>query len=157
MVKIFLSLVAIASLGGIFTIASGSAVPGNILYPFKIGVCESIGQLVALGDGAKGTFSLELARQRLIELQILEQNSTATPARRDYLLNEFDSESQKIQDVITVLQVEEKFDEAKVLIAEFQTLLKQQLAVFTALGSPTVPHLQATLTTITALTLMPGT
>lgn len=153
MTKIFLSLIAIASLGGIFALASGSAVPGSILYPFKVGVCESIGRIIALDDTSKGNFSLEIARQRLIELQILEQNGTATPDKRTYLLNAFDSETKHIQDQVTVLQVEEKYQEAKVLAMTYQNLLSQQIAVFSALGSPAVPHLQAALTDAQNLTL----
>lgn len=153
MTKIFLSLIAIAALGGVFTLASGSAVPGSVLYPFKVGVCESVGRIIAVDDASKGNFSLEIARQRLIELQILEQNGTATAERQEYLLNAFDSETKRIEDQITVLQVEEKFEEAKVLAISYQNLLGKQLAVFNALGSPAVPHLQVALADAQKLTL----
>ncbi|HVY72446.1 MAG TPA: DUF5667 domain-containing protein [Candidatus Paceibacterota bacterium] len=153
MTKIFLSLIAIGALGGIFTLASGSAVPGSVLYPFKIGVCESIGRIVAVDETSKASFSLEIIRQRLLELQILEQNGTATPDRQEYLLSAFDTEVKRVQDEITVLQVEEKFDEAKALAVSYQNILSKQIAVFNALGSPAVPHLQAALNDAQALTL----
>jgi hypothetical protein len=154
MVKIFLSLIAIASLGGLFTVASSSAVPGNVLYPFKISVCESIGKLFSISDTSRGDFALSVAQQRLLELQIVTQDKTVTPQVQADLLAGFDKETDTVKDAIIVLQAEEKFTEASALAAKYAAMMSQQIAVFTALKSPFVDHLQTSLETVGAMVML---
>ena len=92
-----LALVAIlvVALGGATTYAAEGTLPGDTLYPLKVGVIEPARGLLAISTEAKTEWNISLAETRLEEAEQLREQNRLTPAddaqiqaRFDYSLSE---------------------------------------------------------------------
>ncbi len=83
------ALLAVAS-GGV--VASGSALPGDALYPVKR-VAESAGLAMTFDDASRARRQLEIAATRLSEVEQLASNTQAAPAPEVFTsaMNDFDT------------------------------------------------------------------
>ncbi len=64
-------------LGGSLTYASGTALPGNILYPVKVHVREPVARTLAVKPEAKIAFDKERVKTRISELKTLQTKEDA--------------------------------------------------------------------------------
>lgn len=64
-------------LGGSLTYASGTALPGNILYPVKVHVRETVARALAVKPEAKIAFDQERVKTRISELKTLQGQDNA--------------------------------------------------------------------------------
>lgn len=150
MAKIILSLLLIASLAGIITSVSSTALPGNMLYPFKVNVTEKVGALLAFTDIEKAEFSEDIAETRLGELRAMLQNGTLTSTAEVKLVNAFDIETTEVAARVHTLAAKGDLGDALHIAQSFQTSVASIVAQLPGNSSITT-HLQATLSSISAL------
>ncbi len=145
MARITISLVLIAAIAGMVANNASAAVPGQMLYPFKTNVNESLGRLFSVTDASKARFAADLAHQRLLELQTLTENGSLTPDTKKELMDSFDTEVKDMTDAVNFMQTEYAYGSALDIVTQFQKTLSDHIAILTALHSDTLPHLQQTL------------
>jgi hypothetical protein len=73
------ALAVMVIVGGGTAFASEGALPGDTLYPFKIGFVEPIAGAFQVGDEAQAVWHVELASRRLAEIDDLAEGDTLTP------------------------------------------------------------------------------
>lgn len=151
MARIIISLLLIAGIGGIVSNDASAAVPGDMLYPFKTGVNESLGRLFSATESSKARFAADIAHQRLGELQTLTQNGTLTPSVEKDLITCFDTEVADMTNAIKLMETNYDYDAALSIATQFQTTLAAHIAVLTALHSSDVAHVQSALDSMSAL------
>lgn len=79
-----LFLIIALLLGGSATVASEGALPGDVLYPVKVNVNESIRGAVAVGAEADGEWHMEQAKRRLDEaIELANKNELTVSARAE--------------------------------------------------------------------------
>lgn len=97
-------LLIISLLGGSAVFASQNSVPGDILYPVKLGA-EKIKVALANGDAKKASLHLEFASERLNELnKIIEKDKNVKDEQLDQTFVQYKKEldeSEKILDQTT--------------------------------------------------------
>lgn len=101
---IVLSLVIIASYGSSVTLAAEGALPGDVLYPVKIHVIESVVRIItATSPAAEATFETTLLERRLEEAESLdirkELDPELTKVVREGVRKQSIKAKQKIRDV----------------------------------------------------------
>ncbi|HVX91118.1 MAG TPA: DUF5667 domain-containing protein [Candidatus Paceibacterota bacterium] len=72
-------LVLIIGSGGTAFAAEGS-LPGDLLYPVKVGIVEPVQGAFQISDTAKANWNAHIATTRLVEAQALAAKGTLTPA-----------------------------------------------------------------------------
>lgn len=76
----FLSLLIVIGYGSSMTLAAEGALPGDILYPIKTRVNESVARLVtATSPAAEATFETKLLEKRLEEAETLDTREKLDP------------------------------------------------------------------------------
>lgn len=74
-----LALILVITLGGATTFAAANALPGDALYPIKVGVIEPAKGLLANSPEAKARFQVSLAETRVQEIVQLAAKNKLTP------------------------------------------------------------------------------
>lgn len=150
MAKIIIALLLIASLAGIITSASTTALPGSVLYPYKIHITEKVDGLLAFTANQKAEFSEDMAETRLAELQTLFKNDTLTSTVEVQLVSAFDTASADVSFRAQALAAHGDSTDAMRIVQNFQTTVSNAVASLPA-DSSISTHLQTTLSSLSAL------
>jgi hypothetical protein len=84
----FVIFILAASTGGV-AYASGAALPGDILYPVKVGFVEPLESAILTDTRSRATWNAILAERRLAEAASLAISDTLTEESRSYLEERF--------------------------------------------------------------------
>lgn len=85
----FAAVVAVVGTGGI-ALASENTLPGDVLYPVKIGFVEPLESAVLVDAKSKATWSAILAERRLTEAALLASTDTLDEQKRIMLEDQFE-------------------------------------------------------------------
>ncbi len=107
-------------------IAAQQSLPGDALYPVKVGQ-EEVRSWFALSTEAQAELSLELAEERLREAEELAVKGELTAEKRADLEARFNDRMKDAYDDMAVLRGDEKYESA----ADFSSRVKTQLNVHT--------------------------
>ena len=88
-----LMVVLIAGVGGTATFAAESAVPGDVLYPVKVGVNEPVASVFAGSGESQARFHAKLAVRRVEEAAKLDAKGKLTPEVEAHLADTFEKET----------------------------------------------------------------
>ena len=99
---VFLAIALLFS-GGVSFAAEG-ALPGDLLYPVKVGVNENVGQVLAFSTEAKAKYEAKIANKRVIEAERLVDEGKMTPERADELNARFEIRAEKARERFSKLE-----------------------------------------------------
>lgn len=123
---IIIIIVFIGAGAGI-TLASQSALPGEILYPFKI-VSEKARVILAVNDNEKARLHFEFSSKRLDEVAELAKDSVSDPKLAKIAVESYKKELSEGQAVLFFPQNEEKIERAANVLADITSKNKEAIA-----------------------------
>ncbi|MBP9711167.1 MAG: hypothetical protein KBD50_02835 [Candidatus Pacebacteria bacterium] len=126
MSKIIIALGAVIVFGGGVSLAASQAVPGDMLYGYKLSVNEKVGDMLAMSDSARTDRDITLAERRLTEASVAAGKGTIEADVYSSLVADFNDRMKNISDTITKLEAEDRDDEAKTLAADVARVLSRQ-------------------------------
>lgn len=139
MLKIFVSLVLTVMLGGGVSLAANHALPGDVLYPFKISVNERVEEvLTSTGDARIDGHVLAMER-RLEEATALATKGRLDTQTQAQLIENFTLHARTVEGAIATLQTTGQTNKAAELATTFQATLVRQAETLTdtSIKSPT--------------------
>ena len=93
LVSIALVLLVFLLAGGSTSFAAQYALPGELLYPVKVGVNEKVGKLLQASPEAKATYEVALVRERLKEATVLSVEGKLDPEMQTELESRFTTQA----------------------------------------------------------------
>ena len=108
--------------------AAEGAVPGDVLYPVKVGVTENVRAVVAQNDEARAEFEAWRAERRLDETHKLVARNALTNARKGTLEKRFEEHAARVETRIAAIS-----ETDPELAAELSTKFEASLAAHDAL------------------------
>jgi hypothetical protein len=151
MSKLFISLLLIASLAGVAANKASTALPGDMLYPFKIQVNDRIASWMALTQAQKAANASRTVAERLTELENLTERGIVDSSVELKLLTGADDSIHESMTHAQALADSHHVDDALRATAQLQIMLSTHIAILSALNSPLVRHFQSTLDRVSAL------
>ena len=134
-VYIFVSALAVVlCTGGVVSVQANAALPGDILYPVKVGVNENVLQVLAFSDEAKTDLNIQLAEVRLQEAEQLAVEGKLLPGIQIRINNNFNARVDKVVKSIEKLNNAKMYNAAAKISSSFEATLKAHSAVLSAIG-----------------------
>ncbi|OGZ79581.1 MAG: hypothetical protein A2528_01870 [Candidatus Staskawiczbacteria bacterium RIFOXYD2_FULL_37_9] len=119
-----LSLVAVLLVSGAVSAQASLALPGDILYPVKVGVNEKVLQVLAFSDQAKIKLSVRLAETRLKEAEKLVVENRITKDNQMQINNNFSAKADEVSKSINKLNREKMENSAQKIADDFNKTLE---------------------------------
>jgi hypothetical protein len=116
-------LVLVLGLGSGLTYASGSALPGDFLYPFKVHVSEELQSLSKKDSESRASFETERAERRLSEVKTLVHQGSFDQEKGRQALGNFEKHAQKAKSETQKLSIQNP-ERALVVASNFETTLQ---------------------------------
>lgn len=115
--------------GGSVSVAAENTLPGDLLYPVKVGVNEGVRELFAVSAKAEVELQAKLAERRLKEAaQLAAENRLDAETRMD-IESRFKNHSEKANKNLAKLDVEEKSQAAAGVSSSLEARLRAQQRV----------------------------
>src|SRR3989344_1687469 len=118
-----LLIIAVLTGGGV-TLGAEKSLPGDILYPVKIGLNEEVRGWLSISDEAKGKWEVERAQRRLEEAENLASSGYLDNETRAVIESNFEAHSEKVRDRIIKFENKENFNAAVDVSSNFEATLK---------------------------------
>jgi len=112
--------------GGGVSLAASQAMPGNILYGYKLSVNEKVGDMLATSESARSERDITLAGRRLTEASVAASKGNVDGDVYASLVADFNLRMKSLSDTITKLESEDRGDEAKTLASNVARVLSHQ-------------------------------
>jgi len=117
---IAIALIVAAALGGGTSLAAQSALPGDALWGFKVGVNENVRAALAAEGKAQADFDLSAIEERMREAAALAANGRLDAEAQTGLESNFSAHTGSVQKQITRLQEKGDYAAAADVAARFQ-------------------------------------
>ena len=117
---IAIALIVAAALGGGTSIAAQSALPGDALWGFKVGVNERIAETMAVGEKAKADADISHAQTRLEEAAKLAAEGRLDASAQAKIQGNFDAHTRAVAERVAALQAKGDYAAAADVAARFQ-------------------------------------
>lgn len=142
-----LFLIIALFLGGTATIASEQALPGDILYPVKVNVNESLRGALSFSAEADGEWNIEQAERRIKEaIELAGQNELNAEARTE-IEQRFLEHSARVEARIKELQQTDP-EKAAELAEKFEASLDAHARILGNLNATTTSNSASTIATL---------
>ncbi len=128
-----LSAFLIVVLGGGTAYAAQGALPGDALYPVKVGVTEKVAEALAVSNEAKIAFHAEVAQTRMEEAEELAAEGRLTAVASAQIEDSLDTHIAKVEELVVVIE-EEAPEEAADVVAELDSVLYAHSSILATLG-----------------------
>jgi hypothetical protein len=122
---IAIALVLAVAVGGGASFAAQSAVPGDMLYPVKVGLNENVEAAFALSDESKVNFDLTIIKTRLQEANTLIQKDAYNASAQEKISSNLDAHTEDIATEISALEKQGKYSDAANIAAQLKAALAQ--------------------------------
>jgi hypothetical protein len=126
MSKLIIALGLVIVLGGGTALAASQAVPGDMLYGFKLSVNEKAGDLLALSESSRAERSVMLAERRLQEVAEASKGGKVEAEVYASVVADFNDRMKTISDTITAMNSSGRSDEAKKLATDVARVLSHE-------------------------------
>jgi hypothetical protein len=120
---ILLALLLAAAMGGGTSVAAQSALPGDTLWGFKVGINEAFGAALAAGEKAQAKFDIKVLEARIRETVLLAQDARLNAEAKTSLEESFERHSARIKEAIAALQEKGEYEAAAEIAARFQAVV----------------------------------
>ena len=117
---IAIALIVAAALGGGTSFAAQSALPGDALWGFKVGVNERIAETMAVGEKAKADADISHAQTRLEEAAKLAAEGRLDASAQAKIQGNFDAHPRAVAERVAALQAKGDYAAAADVAARFQ-------------------------------------
>jgi len=128
---------AVPALVLIIVIGGGGAaegtVPGDLLYPVKITVNESVRGRLAFSPASKAEWHATAAERRMVEVETLADRGTLTPEVRSELEANFEDHAQEVEGIVDEAEAEDPVRAADIR-TRFTSTLAAHANVISRLG-----------------------
>lgn len=150
MLSIFISLIFAVTLGGGVSIAANSAMPGDVLYPFKININERVEARLVQDRDAAVALHMATMEERLKEATKLATRGRLDAQTAQELTENFNAHARAVTETITGLQAAGDTAGAAELATKFQATLTRQTATLVDVGAKHTAPVQTSLTSMLA-------
>lgn len=128
-----LSLIIVLVFAGTgVSFAAEDALPGDALYAVKVNINEEVRDAFAVHPENKARWSMEKARRRLFEAEILADRNELDEEKESKLLEKFSSHSEDFQEALKALEEEGNVTQALGVIAVAESTLETYRAIIAA-------------------------
>ncbi|MEK7479684.1 MAG: DUF5667 domain-containing protein, partial [Patescibacteria group bacterium] len=127
-----LVLILLIGGGGVSYAAEGT-LPGDLLYPVKITVNESVRGALAFSPQSKAKWHATAAERRMVEVETLADRGTLTPEVRSALEANFEDHAQEIEGIVDEAEAEDPVRAADIR-TRFTSSLAAHASVISRLG-----------------------
>ncbi len=133
------SLMLFLSVGGIASVKASFALPGDVLYPMKVGFNEKIEEVLAFSDTAKLNLNIRLAELRLQEAEKLTIQGRFNGSQETQLNSDFQDRVRKVSLYANQLHGVEDEKKLEVASVNFEAMLRAHGIIIDGLHKNT-PH-----------------
>src|SRR3989344_7141957 len=119
-----LILALLLTFSGGTALAANSALPGDLLYPVKVGMNEQIRGALAFTGEAKAGYQGDLAARRIEEIEKLVAEGRLEVALKEKIEESFEKHSENTLNLIDELEAKGNFEAAAAVGARFEASLK---------------------------------
>jgi len=119
-----LILAILLTFSGGTALAANSALPGDLLYPVKVGMNEKIRGVLAFTSEAEAGYQGDLAVRRIEEIEQLIAEGKLEVTLKEKIEESFEKHSEKTLNLIEELEAKGNFEAAAAVGARFEASLK---------------------------------
>ncbi len=119
-----IALIIALLIGGGTSFAAERALPGDILYPVKVGVNEEVRSFVAFTNQAQAELDTQLAQRRLEEAEKLASEGRLNTKVRADLESRFEGHAQAFEDQAKKIDSKQSTNTSLEVNSDFETALK---------------------------------
>ena len=119
-----LILAILLTFSGGTALAANSALPGDLLYPVKVGMNEKIRGVLAFTSEAEAGYQGDLAVRRIEEIEQLIAEGKLEVTLKEKIEENFEKHSEKTLNLIEELEAKGNFEAAAAVGARFEASLK---------------------------------
>jgi hypothetical protein len=130
--SIFLILSVLVS-GGL-AVGAEKSLPGDILYPIKVGINEEVQGWLAVSEESKTDWEIKRAERRLEEAEELAENGTLDAEVSEKIEANFEANAERVRQRIEKFHDKENFKAAASVSLNFETALKAHEKILTRLS-----------------------
>jgi hypothetical protein len=129
-----LAVLIIVIAGGFVSIQADSSLPGDTLYPVKIGFNEKVLQVLAFSQKARTDLNIELAERRFQEIEQLAVEGKITDNNQQEINKNLNEKVKDVAQSIDELNKEKNFDSADKIASTFEASVKAHSLVLEKIG-----------------------
>ena len=122
--SVVIALVLVLLSGGGVSLGAEKSLPGDILYPVKLGVNEHVRGWFAVSEEAKANWEIKRVGRRLEEAEQLASEGSLSDDVRANLEVQFEAHAEKVKSRIEKFETKENFNAAVDVSSKFETSLK---------------------------------
>lgn len=117
--------------------AAGSSLPGDVLYPIKVNVNESIETFVAVSTVAKAKIGIKHTQNRLLEAETLSKSGKLDAKKQAIIETKIEEHTTELKLNIAVLASENATNTVKEVISDLRVSIEEHEAVLSTIASST--------------------
>lgn len=121
--------------GGGITLGAEKALPGDILYPVKVGFSEEVRGWASISEESKANWEVKRAERRLTEAEEMATQGTLDVETREKLEANFDAHTERVKKRIEKFENKENFKAAADVSTKFETSLKAHQKILDRLST----------------------
>lgn len=110
--------------GGVVSVGAEKSLPGDILYPVKVGLNEGVKGLLSVSEESKANWEIERVQRRLEEAETLAKDGSLDLEAREKIEANFEAHADRVKKRIEKFENKEDFHAAVDVSLKFETSLK---------------------------------
>ncbi len=126
---IVLALFVAAILGGGTSMVAQTALPGELLWSFKVNVNERIDESLAIGERDKAEWEISVVQKRFMEATRLASQHKLEPALEEQFQLNLDTHLRSMGEHLSALQANGEYQTAADIASTLQAALAKQVSV----------------------------
>lgn len=134
----FLSILFILGVSGGASLAAESALPGDLLYPVKVGINEEVRAVVSFSAETKANWDTRRLERRLEEAEKLAHKKEFNAEARANIEKNFEAHAERVEKRITEFESKGKADAAADLSSNFEVSLGAHERILTKIDGEEV-------------------
>ena len=138
--KFFKPMPVLASLmiallaGGGVSFASENSLPGDLLYPVKVGINEEVRARLSVSVAAKASWDAERAERRLTEVEQLSDQGKLTADQQTAIVQKFEEHADHAQERLVKLSLKSDARAAAKVSAKIEGVIKKHGRILAKIG-----------------------
>ncbi len=127
--SVLAGIMGLVLLGGSTSLASQNALPGDVLYPVKVGVTEKIVEAIQFTPDAQAEYAAELAERRLDEAAKLAERGDIAESVEEELTERFDEHASRARVALETVRSRDAERAERIAAAFEDAIHTRQLAL----------------------------
>ena len=135
MIPVLVFLLVSGLVTGGASVAAENSLPGDLLYPIKVGMNEKVGAALAGSAEAKADFDTKIALRRVMEAERLSVKGNVSADVMAQLESNFRARAERVADRVAEFETDGKLDVALKANSNFQSSLDAHEGILVRLAS----------------------